>query len=191
MNSQHGTRLRRTGKNCCQQLAATPSGEGQSWHGHCMWPGSRSAHDGAGVCGWQSAKFRFRMLAGGLSCRRWRRSICSDHRYVAESVKKVEFVVKEKDFAGKGARAFRQLSPCRNESHRKRCCLRCRSRQSGAYTVRARAMVRDLNSILEHIDSLTNWTRHGPPMAQIPIVSAWMSHGREANVSLRQPGRRA
>ncbi len=40
-----------------------------------MWPGSRSAHDGAGVC------------------------------------KKVEFVVKEKDFAGKGARAFRQTLP--------------------------------------------------------------------------------
>ena len=33
------------------------------------------------------------------------------NRYVAESVKKVEFVVKEKDFAGKGARAFRQTLP--------------------------------------------------------------------------------
>ena len=33
------------------------------------------------------------------------------NRYVAESVKKVEFVVKEKDFAGKNARAFRQTLP--------------------------------------------------------------------------------
>src|SRR6266516_493398 len=30
------------------------------------------------------------------------------NRYVAESVKKVEFVVREKDVAGKGARAFGQ-----------------------------------------------------------------------------------
>ncbi len=33
------------------------------------------------------------------------------NRYVAESVKKVEFVVREKDFAGKGARAFGQTLP--------------------------------------------------------------------------------
>src|SRR5438876_10136166 len=55
-NQQHARDLRRTVKNCCHQLAASSVRiEVSLAMAVSMWPGSRGAHDGTGVCRWCSA----------------------------------------------------------------------------------------------------------------------------------------
>ncbi len=78
---------------------------GQSWHGH--WHVARQS---------QRARRNLRVQVPDAGWRAELQALAPQYlavinRYVAESVKKVEFVVKEKDFAGKGARAFRQTLP--------------------------------------------------------------------------------
>jgi len=85
-DSQHGTRLRRTGKNCCQQLAASSVRRGASLGMAIgMWPGSRSAHRRRWSLRMAICEFRFRMLAAAELQALAPQYLAVINRYVAEA----------------------------------------------------------------------------------------------------------
>ena len=98
------------------------------------------------------------------------------NRYVAESVRRIEFVIGEKA-AGEGARATRDMKVTEKD------VAYVADLGNLELTAEERTrMVRDLNSILGHIDSLNELdTTNVHPWRRCRTAMAWTSRSRAAN----------